>query len=66
MQRLLGGTLLSLSLLLTGCASSSVAVEPVRCEHPVVDVRTNGGMAQALRLYYDALERCNALNGVKE
>lgn len=51
-------------LLLTGCASTYVVNEPVRCEHPLVDVRTNGGMASGLLLYKDAIDQCNALNGV--
>lgn len=55
---------LPLLLLLTGCASTCVVNEPVRCEHPLVDVRTNGGMASGLLLYKDALDQCNALNGV--
>lgn len=55
---------LPLLLLLTGCASTCAVNEPVRCEHPLVDVRTNGGMASGLLLYKDALDQCNALNGV--
>lgn len=63
MQNLLGGMLLSLMLLLTGCASKSAVNEPVRCLHPQVDVRTNGGMARAVLLYSEAVDQCNALNG---
>lgn len=56
--------LLSLPLWLTGCASdSSVRSDAARCEHPVVDVTKNGGLADALLLYADALDTCNALNG---
>lgn len=63
MPSLLGGMLLSLMLLLTGCASTSAVNEPVRCLHPQVDVRTNGGVAKAVLLYSEALDQCNALNG---
>lgn len=63
MQNLLGGMLLSLMLLLTGCASTSAVNEPVRCQHPLVDVRTNSGLAKAVLLYSEALDQCNALHG---
>ena len=63
MRNLLGGMLLSLLLLLQGCASTPVANEPVRCEHPLVQPRTNGGLAKAVLLYSEALDQCNALNG---
>lgn len=58
-------------LLLTACASSSTAVptspdinvpgyllEP--CDHPVVDVRDNKGLAQGLGAYKAALDSCNS------
>lgn len=57
--------LLCLSLSLTGCASTSAATEPVACQHPLVDLSKNGGMAEALLLYYNAVEDCNAANGVQ-
>ena len=63
MQNLLGGILLSLLLLLQGCAIAPVANEPVRCEHPLIDARTNGGLVKAVLLYSEALDQCNALNG---
>lgn len=58
--------LLSLLLLLQGCAKAPVVNEvnePVRCEHPLVDARTNGGLVKAVLLYSEALDQCNALNG---
>lgn len=66
MRNLLGGILLSLLLLLQGCAKAPVANEanePVRCLHPLIDARTNGGLAKAVLLYSEALDQCNALNG---
>lgn len=63
MQNLLGGMLLSLMLLLTGCAGTSAVNESVRCQHPLVHVRTNSGLAKAVLLYSEALDQCNALNG---
>lgn len=54
---------LSLPLLLTACASASVVVEPVACRHPLVDIKSAGGMAQGLLDYADALDLCNTLNG---
>lgn len=56
--------LLCLALSLTGCASTSAVNEPVACQHPLVDPTKNGGLAEALLLYYNALESCNAANGV--
>lgn len=55
--------LLFLCLSLTGCAGTCVVNEPVRCEHPLVAVQTNGDMAEALLAYYNAVNECNALNG---
>lgn len=57
---------LPLLLSLTACVSPSAAVQPIPCEHPVVDVRTNAGVWQGLVDYHAALELCNALNGVAE
>ena len=54
---------LSLSLLLTACASDSAVTEPVPCQHPLVDVKRDGGLAQGLLNYADALDLCNTLNG---
>lgn len=64
MRTLRGVTLLSLMLLLAGCASTCAVTEPVPCEHPLVQVQSNGSMAESLLLYKDAVDRCNALNGV--
>lgn len=55
---------LSLPLLLTACASDSAVTEPVQCQHPLVDAKRDGGLAQGLLDYADALDLCNALNGV--
>lgn len=55
---------LSLPLLLTACASGSAVTDPVPCQHPLVDVKRDGGLAQGLLDYADALDLCNALNGV--
>lgn len=54
---------LSLPLLLTACASDSAVTEPVPCQHPLVDVKRDGGLAQGLLDYADALDLCNTLNG---
>lgn len=56
--------LLCLLLLLTGCASNSAVSKPVACQHPLVNLQSNGGMAEAVLLYYEAVELCNALNAV--
>lgn len=64
MRTLRGVMLLSLLLLLTGCAGVCAVSEPVQCQHPLVDLKTNGGMAAALDAYASALDTCNALNGV--
>lgn len=55
-----------LLLSLTACASPSVAPEPVKCQHPVVDVTTDGGLWKGLLDYHTAIETCNSLNGVNE
>lgn len=54
---------LSLVLSLTACVSDSAVTEPVPCQHPLVDVKRGGGLAQGLLDYADALDLCNALNG---
>lgn len=58
-----------LPLLLTSCASTP-AVAPLKstplaakCEHPLIDPRTRAGLAEAIRLYWGALEDCNTRNG---
>lgn len=56
--------LLCLSLSVTACAQRSAVIEPVACQHPLVDPRTNGGLVQGLLDYHAALELCNSLNGV--
>lgn len=56
--------LLCLLLLLTGCASNSAVSKPVVCQHPLVNLQSNGGMAEAVLLYYETVELCNALNAV--
>lgn len=56
--------LLCLLLLLTGCASNSAVSKPVVCQHPLVNLQSNGGMAEAVLLYYEAVELCNALSAV--
>lgn len=55
---------LSLMLFLTACASDSAVTEPVPCQHPTVDAKRAGGLAQGLLDYADALDLCNTLNGV--
>ncbi|MNJ09287.1 hypothetical protein D3C77_34290 [compost metagenome] len=47
----------------TGCASDYAAVEFVPCQHPLVDVRSAGGLAKGLLDYADAIDTCNTLNG---
>lgn len=54
---------LCLALSLTGCAGTSAVSEPVACQHPLVDLKKNGGLAEAVLLYYNAVEDCNAANG---
>lgn len=66
MRTLYGGILLCLCLSVTGCATPSGAVNPVTCQHPQVDPRSNAGLAQGLLDYHAALELCNSLNGVSE
>lgn len=57
--------LLSLCLLLslTACASASDAAEYIPCQHPTVDAKSAGGLAQGLLDYADAVDTCNTLNG---
>jgi hypothetical protein len=51
--------------LLTGCSTTKVLRElpPPEllrdCLAPIVDISTNGGLAQGLLNYDDALKRCN-------
>lgn len=50
------------ALALAGCAAPQKTVpEPLLapCEHPVVDARTQGGLAQGLVDYAAALKSCN-------
>lgn len=54
---------LSLPLLLTACASDSAVTDPVQCQHPLVDGKSVGGLAQGLLDYADAIDLCNTLNG---
>lgn len=54
---------LSLPLLLTACASGSAVTDPVQCQHPLVDGKSVGGLAQGLLDYADAIDLCNTLNG---
>lgn len=54
---------LSLPLLLAACASDSAVTDPIQCQHPLVDVKRDGGLAQGLLDYADALDLCNTLNG---
>lgn len=54
---------LSLPLLLTACVSGSAVTDPVQCQHPLVDGKSVGGLAQGLLDYADALDLCNTLNG---
>lgn len=62
---------LLLLLSLVSCARSPVAeISPVstlhpavKCEHPQIDPRTKAGLYEAIRLYWGALEDCNARNG---
>ena len=62
MKTLLGGMLLCLLPLVASCASSSSA-EPVRCQHPAVQLDTNAGLVLGLLAYHKAVDQCNALNG---
>lgn len=53
----------ALVALLSGCATIRDDAMPSAlleaCPHPVVDTRTNGGLAKGLRDYKDALSQCN-------
>jgi hypothetical protein len=61
-KKLLVGLFLAV---LTGCATTEIVrdtppPELLRdCPLPLVDIRTNGGLAQGLLSYHDALIRCN-------
>lgn len=58
---------LPLLLSLTACASGSGAPrDPVKCQHPTVDVTTDGGLWKGLLDYHETVELCNSLNGVNE
>lgn len=48
-------------LALTACASQVKAPPPYleACPHPVVDRTTNGGLADGIRAYRQALRDCN-------
>lgn len=59
-----GLLVMSLCLWLTACATAPApAVQPVRCQHPVIDPYTNDGLPRAVQAYGEALNLCNALNG---
>jgi hypothetical protein len=64
--RATGGGLIALllGLSLTSCASVSDVPEFIPCQHPQVDLSTNGGYAQGLLDYSTALDTCNAINGL--
>lgn len=66
-RSLRGLMLAPLMLLLTACAASPPAplvIQPVPCEHPQIAPYDAAGLAEGIRLYWRALETCNALNGV--
>lgn len=64
---LIGLGLVSLYLSLTACATPRERVVlPVRCEHPLIDPTTQGGLPLAVQAYMEALNLCNTLNGYKE
>jgi hypothetical protein len=58
--------LLSLLLLLTACAGNPPCAPqlPVACQEPLIDPTTQGGLAEAVQAYQEALRTCNATNGV--
>lgn len=56
-----GLTLAFLLLSLTACAAAPVSA--VRCDHPLIDPYTQGGLTRAVNAYAEALDLCNALNG---
>ena len=47
----------------TSCVKRSIVREPVKCQHPVVDASTVGGLATGLLDYHAAVNLCNTLNG---
>lgn len=64
LNRAMGGAiLLCLMLCATSCAQRSIVVKPVKCLHPVVDVRTQRGLVRGLMDYHAAVNACNTLNG---
>lgn len=66
-NRMMSGlALLFLPLLLTACAGSLPCApqQPVRCQEPMIDPTLQGGLAEAVQAYQEALRNCNALNGV--
>jgi len=67
-KRILNGVLLlCLVLSVTACASRGIApVQGVLCQHPKIDVSTNGGLSAAVQSYQEALAGCNALNSTYE
>ncbi len=66
-KRMLAGLLLlPLSLSLTSCASVGTALPWSPCEHPLIDPRTDQGVAQGLLAYQREIDRCNAMNGYGE
>lgn len=63
-RAVLGLLLLCLIQSVQGCAARSIVrSEFIRCEHPLVDASTQGGLYKGLLDYYDAVELCNTLNG---
>lgn len=56
-----GLILVCLLLSLTACAAAPVSA--VRCDHPLIDPTTHGGLTRAVNAYAEAVDLCNALNG---
>ena len=60
-------TALFLALLLAGCANTAATVVSNKlpavlmedCEHPAMDVMTNGGLVRTIKAYQLALDLCN-------
>lgn len=67
-KRMKGGLLLALlPLWLTACANAPPCAPqpPLRCQEPLIDPTLQGGLAEAVQAYQEAIRQCNALNGLE-
>ena len=66
-KRIVSGLMLvCLIASVTACANHppDALQRPQPCEEPVIDPTLQGGLAEALQAYQEALRQCNAVNGV--